>query len=368
MPLPLRVAIQQRVLPAYRAPLFDLLAAHCTGGLFVFAGKPLPQESIATTEVLQTAHLTVAQNRNVRDPSSGMYLCWQDGLLTFLRTTNPDTLVLEANPRYLSNWLALRWMRTRHKPVLGWGLGAPRAARPPMGTLWRVFLRQFDGLLAYSRRGAAEYRALGIPAERVFAVGNAAAPRPKASLPSRPPDFAGQPRLLFVGRLQARKRLDLLFSACAALPINLQPALTIVGDGPARAGFERAAQQTYPQARFTGDLRGAPLEAEFRAADLFVLPGTGGLAVQQALSFGLPVIVAQGDGSQDDLVRPENGWQIPPNDLAALQAALTQALRDPVRLRQMGAESYRVAVEEANLEAVAANFAGALAAIGEGQR
>lgn len=367
MSLPLRVAIQQRVLPAYRAPLFDLLAAHCTGGLFVFAGKPLPQESIATTEILQSAQVTIAHNRNFRNPSSGMYLCWQDGLLTFLRATNPDVLILEANPRYLSSWLALRWMRTRHKPVLGWGLGAPRAARASLGTLWRVFLRQFDGLLAYSRRGAAEYRALGIAAGRVFAVGNAAAPRPNFPLPPRPPGFVGQPRVLFVGRLQARKRIDLLLRACAALPVNLKPELTIVGDGPARTEFERVAQQLYPAARFTGDLRGAPLEAEFRAADVFVLPGTGGLAVQQALSFGLPVIVAQGDGSQDDLVRPENGWQIPPDDLAALQAALTQALRDPVRLRQMGAESYRIAVEEANLEAVAANFASALAAIGKGQ-
>ena len=28
------------------------------------------------------------------------------------------------------------------------------------------------------------------------------------------------------------------------------------------------------------------------------------------MSHGLPVIVAQGDGTQDDLVREENGWQI----------------------------------------------------------
>lgn len=367
MSLPLRVAVQQRVLPAYRAPLFDLLAAHCTGGLFVFAGKPLPQESIVVTETLQTAHLTKAHNRNFRNPSSGMYLCWQDDVRKFLRVTNPDVLILEANPRYLSNWLALRWTRTQRKTVLGWGLGAPRAARPPIGTLWRVFLRQFDGLLSYSRRGAAEYRALGMAAGRVFAVGNAAAPRPNFPLPPRPPSFEGKPRLLFVGRLQARKRIDLLLRACAALPVDLQPTLTIVGDGPARDEFTRTAQRIYPAARFTGDLRGAPLEAEFRTADVFVLPGTGGLAVQQALSFGLPVIVAQGDGTQDDLVRPENGWQIPPDDWAALHAALAQALRDPVRLRQMGAESYRIAVEEANLEAVVANFAGALAAMARGR-
>ena len=44
--------------------------------------------------------------------------------------------------------------------------------------------------------------------------------------------------------------------------------------------------------------------AHFAGADLFVLPGTGGLAVQEAMSYALPVIVAKGDGTQEDLVRP----------------------------------------------------------------
>jgi len=30
------------------------------------------------------------------------------------------------------------------------------------------------------------------------------------------------------------------------------------------------------------------------------------------MAYGLPVIVAEGDGTQSDLVRPENGWRIPP--------------------------------------------------------
>ena len=104
----------------------------------------------------------------------------------------------------------------------------------------------------------------------------------------------------------------------------------------------------------------AELEADFTWADLFVLPGTGGLAVQQAMAYGLPVIVAQGDGTQDDLVRPGNGWQIPPDDLGQLAAALETALEDVSRLRQMGAESYRIVSEEINLERMVAVFVDAL--------
>ncbi len=139
-----------------------------------------------------------------------------------------------------------------------------------------------------------------------------------------------------------------------------KPELHIVGEGPAQAILERLAQQVYPQAQFPGAHYGSELEADFTWADLFVLPGTGGLAVQQAMAYGLPVIVAQGDGTQDDLVRPGNGWQIPPDDLGQLAAALETALEDVSRLRQMGAESYRIVSEEINLERMVAVFVDAL--------
>jgi glycosyltransferase involved in cell wall biosynthesis len=270
--------------------------------------------------------------------------------------------VVEANPRYLSTPRLVRWMHARGKPVLGWGLGTGAAGE---GSSWlaqrrRRFLLAFDGMLAYSRRGADQYIAQGIPAERVFVALNAVAPRPMSPPPARPPAFTGQPVVLFVGRLQARKRIDVLLHACARMPEELRPRLWVVGDGPARGELQELAKQIYPQAEFPGDQRGADLQPYFAAADLFALPGTGGLAVQEAMTAGLPVIVAEGDGTQDDLVRPDNGWQVPPGDVQALAAVLQQALSDPARLRRMGAESYRLAIEEVNIEAMVSVFVRAL--------
>jgi glycosyltransferase involved in cell wall biosynthesis len=102
------------------------------------------------------------------------------------------------------------------------------------------------------------------------------------------------------------------------------------------------------------------LQSYFAAADLFVLPGTGGLAIQEAMAFALPVIVAEGDGTQNDLVRPENGWLVPSDDLAALKEALHSALADVQRLRRKGAESYRIVADEINLERMVAIFVEAL--------
>ncbi len=352
-----KLALQQRVLPAYRAPFFELLARACQGGLSLFAGQPRPVEAIATVGELQHARYTPARNRHLFHPRHPLYMCWQPDIIRWLEDCRPDALIVEANPRYPTTRRALAWMHARGKRVLGWGLGAPALGGPLASWRGRArlrLLRALDGVIAYSERGAAEYRALGLPPDRVFVAHNAAAPRPShvARRTSHRLPFT----ILFVGRLQARKRVDNLLHACAALPEALRPRLVIVGDGPAKADLQALAQTVYPQAAFPGAQHGDALTPYFAAADLFALPGTGGLAVQQAMAHGLPVIVAQGDGTQDDLVRPANGWQVPPRDLPALTETLAKALRSPARLRQMGAESFRIVFEEINLEAMVASF------------
>jgi glycosyltransferase involved in cell wall biosynthesis len=350
-----RLGVIQRVLPAYRAPFFDALAAACRGGLSLFAGEPGAEEAIAQAAQLERAHWVQARSLAPLPAANPLYLLWQQGIGRWLAGWQPDVLVVEANSRYLSSRYAVRWMHARGKLVIGWGLGAP--VIPGRGLLPRLrrweratFLRSLDGVIAYSRRGAQEYRQLGFASGQVWVAPNATAPRPPGPPPERAPVFSGAPRVLFVGRLQERKRIDLLLRACAALPVSLRPLVDIVGSGPARAKFEQLARTLYPQARFAGERRGLELEQHFRQADLFVLPGTGGLAVQQAMAHALPVIVAEGDGTQDDLVTPSNGWRVEPGSLESLTDCLAEALADPARLRRMGRESFRIVQEEANLE------------------
>jgi glycosyltransferase involved in cell wall biosynthesis len=367
-----RLALQQRVLPTYRAPFFDLLASACDGGMSLFTGLPRPSEGITTTDRLQNA--IYQQGQNIHLFSGSFYLCYQRGLIDWLEEWNPDALIVEANPRNLSTPSAVRWMHKQDKPVIGWGLGAP----PVSGIRQRgriSFLRQFDAMICYSQRGADEYAHQGFPLDNLFVAHNSVSPSPSLPLPARPSTFdpstrgakqpqSGQalrPVILFVGRLQFRKNVDLLLGACAE--IESQPRLVIVGDGPERESLEDLAREIYPAAEFVGSKHGDELRAHFEQADLFVLPGTGGLAVQEAMSHGLPVIVAQGDGTQADLVRKENGWQIPPGDFDALVATMKEALSDAARLRRMGEESYRIVREEINIEKMVDVFVDALNAL-----
>lgn len=353
-----RVGLQQRILPEYRVEFFDRLATTCLQGLSVFAGDPRPAEAVETAKRLAIANY--ARARNLHLSSGKNYMYWQLGVLPWLYRWQPRVLIMEINPRNLSNPSAARWMRLRGRPVIGWGLGIPGGGFLS-SLLYRNLLRRMDAVIAYSETGAAQYIKAGMNPSKVFVATNAVTPRPSSKPIDRPPVFKEDtPQILFIGRLQPRKRVDTLLHALAALPMEKKPHLVVVGDGPDRSRLEMLAWQIYPHTTFAGAKHGVELEPFFAAADLFILPGTGGLAVQQAMAHSLPVIVGQADGTQGELVRPENGWTLPDASQQALTNAIQQALSDLPALRRKGLASHRIVSEEVNIEAMVDTFSRAV--------
>lgn len=358
-----RVGLVTRVV-GYRAPAFDALAARCHGGLSILTGAPARWETVEQVGRLEVATVASTRNRHLfRGPFA---VWWQEGLTDWLESWDPDVLLVVADPRCLTIGRAVRWMRARDRPVLGWGLGLTSAGGR-FERLRRVrrlrAARRYDGLLAYSTRGASQYRRAGVPYDRVFVCKNAVAFRPTARPPERPPSFRGRPVLLYVGRLLAAKRVDELVRACALvardLP-DLAPELRIVGGGPETDALAALARDVYPHARLLGPARGAALTTEFARADLFVLPGQGGLAVQEAMSHGLPVIVGEADGTQDDLVLPANGWLLRDGGAAELARTIQAALADVDGLRRMGSASFDIVAHDVNVENLVGSVVDAL--------
>jgi glycosyltransferase involved in cell wall biosynthesis len=366
-PFSARIGFQQRVFPLYRAPFFRMMAGECPRGFELFAGLPRPDESIEFCNEVNGLNLVQANNYHIF--RGKFYLCWQKNLMQWLENWNPEVLILEANMRYLGQSAAVKWMKARKRPVIGWGLGSQGAIGEQGGMRTEIrkrFINQFQAMVTYSAQGAEQFRGLGFPKDKIFIAHNAVTPRPAYPMPERPKGYTeGRAAVLFVGRLQARKQVDLLIQACALLPEQHKPELWIVGDGPEKESLVSLAGEIYPMAKFYGALFGEALTPIFGAADLFVLPGTGGLAVQQAMSYGLPVMVAEADGTQVDLVRQENGWQIPGGRVSDLTKLLLDALTDPDRLRRMGRESYRIIQNEINIESMVSVFQEAVHSVWE---
>jgi glycosyltransferase involved in cell wall biosynthesis len=103
----------------------------------------------------------------------------------------------------------------------------------------------------------------------------------------------------------------------------------------------------------------------YAAADVFVLPSFGpaeswGLAVNEAMCMGRPVIVSDHVGCARDLVLPaETGLIFVAGDVGALQETLRTALADPSRLKAWG-ENARAHIRSYSYENATAGLLAAL--------
>lgn len=95
------------------------------------------------------------------------------------------------------------------------------------------------------------------------------------------------------------------------------------------------------------------MEAEYLAADLYVIPSTREMAsVSQleAMSYSLPVICSDANGTACYVEDGRTGYRFRDCDRQDLTNQLRRMLSDRERMRQMGAAGYRALVENYNFE------------------
>jgi glycosyltransferase involved in cell wall biosynthesis len=153
----------------------------------------------------------------------------------------------------------------------------------------------------------------------------------------------GRPVILFASKLQERKRCADLVAAhglLRRLRPYLLPYLLIVGDGEERQRLEQQAAGD-PDIRFLGFRNQTQLPRYFDLCDVFVLPSRHepwGLVVNEAMNAGRAVVVSDGVGCQQDLVREgETGAVFPVGGVTALAAAIERVLDTPGIAARMGA-------------------------------
>ena len=178
---------------------------------------------------------------------------------------------------------------------------------------------------------------------------------PEVELPASPVG-PHDPVLGSLGRLDEQKGYDVLVEALAELP---GASAVIVGEGPLRATLEARAAELGVAERlrlpgWSDDARGF-----LPTFDVFVLPSRYEgfpLSIIEAMLAGLPV-VASGVGSVAEAVEDgETGLVVPPDDPAALAAALRRLLADPVLRRRLGDAGRARAESEFTARAMAARY------------
>lgn len=161
--------------------------------------------------------------------------------------------------------------------------------------------------------------------------------------------------ILYFGRLVKRKGVEYLIKAFSNLSREYHDiALLIVGDGPERSVLEKLCKDLgTDNVVFVGAVTEEDKPAYFLSGDVLVYPSVSlgameewGLAVNEAMSLGKPVIVTNVLGSAYELVKPGfNGYVVPEKDVQAIYNAIKKLHDDPLLGTRMG-ENGRKTIDE----------------------
>jgi glycosyltransferase involved in cell wall biosynthesis len=176
---------------------------------------------------------------------------------------------------------------------------------------------------------------------------------------------AQQALVLYVGRVEREKGVDVLLRAWKAGAFSPSAVLAVIGDG----GVETPAAIRRPA------VPNDQLPAWYAAADVVVIPSTGsrkwlepwGLVANEAMLQGRAIVATDSVGAaRGGLVRDgETGLVVPTDDAAALGAAI-RVLLDNVSLRERLGQSARTEAAAYTPQAWVDGMRAALAAVGAG--
>jgi glycosyltransferase involved in cell wall biosynthesis len=250
---------------------------------------------------------------------------------------------------YMSSVSALLWARIRRRRPGGPALvltehvghvpyESPllnRVEAMAIGTVGRLAVRSADAVVVLNRKVGAEIEQLG-PREPVIVLPNGVDTtlfRPplngERDVLRRELGWDDTPRVLFVGRLVAKKGIEAALAATAAADGAFR--LVVAGPGPLQPQGVRGVDVLGPiPSERVADL--------YRAADALLMPSRGEgfpVAVQEAMTSGLPVVMTDDPGYEAHLNGAGRGVRFVP----AAPEAIAAELRSLVSDRQAWAEA-----------------------------
>lgn len=226
----------------------------------------------------------------------------------------------------------------------------------------RVFVNRVDAHINYFDEAIKIQGSYGVPPEKVFITANSPDTdyifEAKKNIENIEPILPKNSfRIIHVGRLVKWKRVDLLVEATQKLSEKYPTIeLLIVGTGPDESNLKEQTKALglQNQIRFVGGIyEMETLGRYFQSSSIYVLAGMGGLSINEAMCFGLPVVCSVADGTERRLVREnQNGHYFNNGDLQSLTEVIDKMLANLPKTQQMGIESERIIQEEININTV----------------
>ena len=349
----LRLAVLQRVCPDYRVALFSALSAAENVEMRLFIGGDIPHSKVRSARDLDGVPVTRLRTRFVR--FGRRILPLHVGLIDELRKFRPAVILCEGESHFLGYLQAIyyRARYARATALIHWCFitlpGQSQATRGALAVVKAYFRKYFDAFVVYSSFSKDLLTELGEDSHKVFVATNVGdvdnyvrlssgieetktEARRKLGLPDR---FTA----VYVGTLSRNKRPDLLVDL-AAQGGKEHYSFVLAGDGELLEHLRtRVSREGLSNVHLTGKVT-ETLPLYYRAADVLLIPGRGGIVISEAMAFGVPVVVHQADGTEYDLVQNGvTGVRVSGAGVEDFREALEALRSDPVRCEQMASAS-----------------------------
>lgn len=338
-----RIAIVQPLLPHYRVPVFDLLA-RSTGIELTVLCDTQPTGSlkgVPATDAFRCEHAPLRQ----LGPAIS-----QPAMLAAAISPRFDAAVFTWNTRIVELVPALLACKAARKGSVLWGHGYSKQDSPARRKLRRSVLSFADSAVLYGRAERERLIDAGWDAGRIFVAPNAIE---QESVRRATAAWTREPRrlrswqeehgiadgrlIVFISRIEADKRVDLLLETFARLT-KRQPdlRLAIIGGGSCleEARRKSATLGIDSTTTFTGPIYDEESMAPWcLSAACLAYPEAIGLSIYHAFGYGLPVVTSDDIPSHNpeiESLRPGvNGLLYAHRDVDAFAAAIERLLSDP---------------------------------------
>lgn len=158
---------------------------------------------------------------------------------------------------------------------------------------------------------------------------------------------ASQPVILFVGRLDKEKKIDVIIKAFAIILKSTDARLVIAGKGKERSNLANLSKRLGIMKKiiFTGFINDQDLPRLYRIADIFTIASIAELqsiVTMEAMASGLPVVGARVMALPELISHGRNGYLFNEGDTQMLAESAIKILKNPGLRKKMSENSLKI--------------------------
>jgi len=373
-----KVIIVQRTCPHYIVPIYQRIAQLNNVDLLVYYGYYINKkyEKLKSTETItgfkNKKLFTISFPIKLRNQIFPVFIF--PTLLPHLFKDKPNVIICEGEANIINDFIIFVYSKVKQIPYIWWSLGRIRANKPSIlrksvNPLIRFLLNHSSAILGYSSFTknfySQEYK---IKKDKIFVAYNCVDTdktitdiekfKPFIQKEKEKLGLFNKKIILFIGSFSKEKKIENLILAYELIK-KQQPntALLLVGDGETKEEIESLAKEKQLTDVIFVGRKIEDVSFYFLLGDIFVLPGEGGLAINQAMIHGLPIVTVSADGTEIDMVlNDKNGYIVENNNILELAKAVVKILGDDSLRLQMSTTSKELVDKKFNISNMLVNL------------